>query len=103
MSHWFHRNPIKASLEIDFAKRAFPSSSDSHLICSTLRQTRSDLLKFYADPSNKLENVENLFKQYVSLILGYLNDLSGRNSNGDSKLRFTFKSKWTHSLNPQNS
>ena len=39
----------------------------------------------------------------LQLILGYLNDLSGRNSNGDSKLRFTFKSKWTQSLNPQNS
>lgn len=67
-----------------------------------LRQTRSDLLKLYSDPSNTVENVETLFKQYMSLITGFVNDLSGRNSGGDSKLRYSFKSKWTQSLNPQN-
>lgn len=102
MSHWFHRNPIKASLEIDFSRRSFPSSGDANLICSMLRQTRSDLLKLYSDPSNTVENVETLFKQYMSLITGFVNDLSGRNSGGDSKLRYSFKSKWTQSLNPQN-
>lgn len=67
-----------------------------------LRQTRSDLLKLYNDPSNLVETVEKSFKQYISLIIGFVDDLSGRNSGGDSKLRYSFKSKWTQSLNPQN-
>lgn len=66
-----------------------------------LRQTRSDLLKLYSDPSNLTETVQNLFKQYMSLIVGFVDDLSGRNSGGDSKLRYSFKSKWTESLNPK--
>ena len=34
MSHWFHRNPIKASNQIDFERRTFPSSSESNQICA---------------------------------------------------------------------
>ena len=56
-----------------------------------LRTTRLDLLKLYSDPSNNLDTCANLFKQYISLLEGFLLDLSGRNSGGDSKLRFTFK------------
>ena len=91
--HWLH-------LLISFS---FSHMLTNYSLESMLRQIRSDLLKLYSDPSNNVETCGNLFKQYVSLLTGFLNDLSGRNSGGDSKLRFTFKSKWSQSLYPQNS
>lgn len=97
MSHWFHRNPIKASLHVDFDKRSFPTSSDSHLICSMLKRERLNLLQLHSDPANSLEAVQTLFNTYISLLLGFLNDASGK-SFGDSKLRFSIKPKWTQSL-----
>jgi hypothetical protein len=97
MSHWFHRNPIKASLSLDFDKRSFPSSSDAHLICSQLKQHRQNLLQLHSDPSNGMDAVNAVFQNYVSLMYGFLNDASGKNY-GDSKLRFTLKPKWTQSL-----
>lgn len=101
MTHWFHRNPIKASLPIDFEKRSFPTSTDSNVICSQLKQKRANLLKLQSDPASSLEATQNEFQAYVSLLLGFLNDYSGR-SNGDSKLRFSFKSKWSQTLNTAN-
>ena len=97
MSHWFHRNPIKASLPIEFEKRSFPSSSDAHLVCSLLKQNRASLLQLHSDPSNGLEAVQTVFKSYISLLLGFMNDTSGR-AYGESKLRYTFKARWTQSL-----
>ena len=66
---------------------------------SLLKQSRSNLLKIHSDASTSLEQAETEFQTYVSLLLGFLNDYSGR-TNGDSKLRFSFKSKWSQSLNP---
>lgn len=100
MSHWFHRNPIKASLAIEFDKRSFPTSSDSHLVCSMLKRDRLNLLQLLSDPSNSLENGQTLFDTYISLLLGFLNDQSGKTF-GDSKLRYTIKPKWTQSLGSQ--
>lgn len=97
MSHWFHRNPIKASLTVDFDKRSFPSSSDAHQICSMLKRDRSNLLQLLSDPSNSQENVQNMFNDYISLLVGFLNDPSGITF-GESKLRYTIKPKWTQSL-----
>lgn len=97
MSHWFHRNPIKASLPIEFDKRTFPSSSDSHLLCSMLKRERQNLLQLMTDPANKLDAVQALFNTYVSLLLGFVNDPSGK-SFGDSKLRHSIKPKWSQSL-----
>ena len=33
MSHWFHRNPIKAASNVDFDKKTFPSSPESNQLC----------------------------------------------------------------------
>jgi hypothetical protein len=97
MSHWFHRNPIKATIPIEFEKRSFPSSTDAQTICTLLKTTRANLLQFYSDPANGLENVQTEFNTYVSLLIGFLVDYSGR-TNGDSKLRYSIRSKWTQSL-----
>jgi hypothetical protein len=97
MTHWFHRNPIKATAPIDFVKRTYPSSSDANAVCSLLKKHRESLLQMHNDPSNKMESVHGEFQQYVSLLLGFVNDYSEK-STGDSKLRFTIKPKWTQSL-----
>ena len=97
MSHWFHRNPIKATLPIDFEKRSFPSSSDAHTLCSLMKQSRANLLQLFSDPSTSVDAVNNEFNTYLSLLTGFVNDPSGR-SNNDSKLRYSFKAKWNESL-----
>ena len=57
MSHWFHRNPIKAANTVDFEKRSYPTSTESRQIC-----------KYYENSNNlfKLINCESNFFQ-VSL------------------------------------
>lgn len=97
MSHWFHRNPIKASLPIDFDKRSFPCSFDAHLICSMLKRERLNLLQLLSDPASDLENTKTLFNTYISLLLGFLNDASGQ-AFGDSKLRYSIKPKWSQTM-----
>lgn len=62
-----------------------------------MRLTRTNLLDLHSNPANPLEKVQTEFNTYVSLLLGFINDCSGQ-SNGDSKLRFSVKSKWTQSL-----
>ena len=57
------------------------------------------MLNLYSDPANTMENVEVEFNTYVSLLTGFLIDMSGR-AVGDSKMRFSFKSNWTQSLSP---
>jgi len=64
-----------------------------------LKTSRANLLHLYSDPANNLENVETEFNTYVSLLMGFMIDLSGR-AVGDSKMRFSFKSNWTQSLAP---
>ncbi|RNA06800.1 BRO1 domain-containing BROX, partial [Brachionus plicatilis] len=97
MSHWFHRNPIKATIPVEFEKRTFPSNADSQSICVQLRLSRQNLLDLHSNPANSIEKVTDELNRYVSLLLGFLNDLSGQTT-GDSKLRFSIKSKWTQSL-----
>lgn len=97
MSHWFHRNPIKATLPIDFDKRSFPSSSDAHTLCSLMKQSRANLLQLFSDPSTSVDAVNNEFNTYLSLLTGFVNDPSGRSAS-DSKLRYSFKAKWNESL-----
>lgn len=97
MSHWFHRNPIKASIKIDFDKRSYPSSSEAHNLCSLAKRSRENLLDIFSDSSNSVEKAQTEFQTYVSLLYGFIYDVSGRTT-GDSKLRFSFKSKWTESL-----
>lgn len=100
MSHWFHRNPIKATLPIEFGARSFPSSSDSQLICTQLKTTRANLCSLWADPSQPLEKCDEEFRRYASLLVGFLQDLSGDGAEGsESKLRYSIRSKWNHSLN----
>jgi hypothetical protein len=100
---WFHRNPIKKSLEINFSQLTCPGSVESQMICSLLREKKLQLLKYFANPGMPLESVQNLFSEYISLLIGFVNDMSVTDQAVDSKLRFKISSKWTNSLNPPNS
>ena len=100
---WFHRNPVKKSHEINFSQITSPNSVESQMICSLLREQKQQLLKYYANPGIPLKSVQNLFSEYISLLIGFVNDTSVTDQTVDSKLRFKITSKWTNSLNPSNS
>lgn len=68
-------------------------------LSSLLKTSRANLLKHHSDPSTSLDQADAEFTTYVSLLLGFLNDYSGRTT-GDGKLRYSIKSKWSQSLNP---
>jgi hypothetical protein len=63
-----------------------------------LRVYRADLIKLFADPGNTVELIEKALNLYISLLIGFIHDQSGNNPNGDSKLRYSIKSKWSESL-----
>lgn len=98
MSHWFHRNPIKGTLPIDFVKRTYPSSADASTIVTLLRKHRDALLRLHNDPANLVDTVQAELVSYVSLLMGFIHDCSAENMTADSKLRFAIKSKWSQSL-----
>lgn len=62
-----------------------------------LKTSRMNLLLLYTEPSSDTEIVQKEFQTYLSLLMGFINDYSGR-STGDSKLRYSIKPKWTQSL-----
>ena len=67
---------------------------------SQLKQNRGKLLESFADPSRAVTAVETELNAYVSLLYGFLTDVSG-NTTGDSKLRFSTNYKWSNSLGIQ--
>ena len=75
------------------------SLNNKTLSKSLLKQNRIHLLQLYGNPGNGVENVQKCFDQYMSLLVGFVSDLSDKSSS-DSKLRYTIKSKWTLSLYP---
>jgi len=100
MSHWFHRNPIKASNNVDFEKRSFPSSADAREICMRLKNTRCQLLEFFTDPSKDTADIQSSLDVYLSLLKGFINEI-GDGSMQDSKLRHSVTFKWSQSLGNQ--
>lgn len=66
-------------------------------ISSLLKQTRAKLLDLFSDPSHDTATVQAELDTYVSLLNGFIIDVSG-NTSGDSKLRFSISFKWSHSL-----
>ena len=54
----------------------------------------------FTDPSRDIAIAKTELDVYVSLIQGFLVDMSG-NTTGDSKLRFSTNFKWSNSLGIQ--
>ena len=50
MSHWFHRNPLKATAQQNFELKMFAHDSEALKIVSDLKQSRGRLLELLPDP-----------------------------------------------------
>jgi hypothetical protein len=67
---------------------------------SLLKQSRVKLLDIFTDPSRDATILQTELDTYVSLLHGFLVDVSEKTA-GDSKLRFSINFKWSNSLGIQ--
>ncbi|XP_013419651.1 BRO1 domain-containing protein BROX [Lingula anatina] len=96
MAHWFHRNPIKATAPVTFDLRGVTSTGPTRKICSDLRQHRNRLLDILSNPNENMETVDNVAKEYFSLLQGFLTAVDEKG--GESKLRHIIRFRWTNTL-----
>ncbi|KAG1695760.1 BRO1 domain-containing protein BROX [Nymphon striatum] len=96
MAHWFHRNPLKATSQVNFDLRMVASDGQALRICSELRQARAKLLELLPDANHGIETLEKTLNEYLSLLQGFIVATDERG--GDSKLRFNTRFRWTNSL-----
>ncbi|XP_068217945.1 BRO1 domain-containing protein BROX-like [Palaemon carinicauda] len=97
MSHWFHRNPLKATAEVKFDLKMVASDSQAIKICSDLKQARTRLLQLIPDANHEIDVVEPALTLYLSLLRGTIEAPEGEHS-GWSKIRHAIRFRWTHSM-----
>lgn len=113
MSHWFHRNPLKATDFLKYDLKGVLRNEQSSRICGfvfilitylltllidfrELRLRRDKYLKHLESASSDLEQVETEFNQYLSLFYGFLFDI---NEDGkESKMRNLIRPIWGNSM-----
>jgi len=96
MSHWFHRNPLKATAPQTFEIKMFSHETDALKIVSDLKQSRARLLELLPDPHHTSDQVETAVRLYLSLARGLL--LQPGEATAASKLRSSLTFRWTDSL-----
>ncbi|XP_023236415.1 BRO1 domain-containing protein BROX-like isoform X1 [Centruroides sculpturatus] len=96
MAHWFHRNPLKATSQINFDLKMIVSDSQAIKLCSELRLARNRLLDLLCDPNNSVENVENCLNNYLSLLQGLFIAIDEKG--GESKLRYAIRFRWSNTM-----
>ena len=72
MSHWFHRNPLKATAPQMFEIKMFAHDAEALKIISDLKQSRARLLELLPDPHHNIEQMETALKLYMALLRGFL-------------------------------
>uniref|UniRef100_A0A914YPZ6 BRO1 domain-containing protein n=1 Tax=Panagrolaimus superbus TaxID=310955 RepID=A0A914YPZ6_9BILA len=97
MSHWFHRNPLKATEFAKFDLKHVLKNEHSSKICGELRLRRDKFLKHLESASSDLEQVETEFNQYLSLLYGFLFDITA-DGDKESKLRYLLRPTWGNSM-----
>uniref|UniRef100_A0A0N5CH64 BRO1 domain-containing protein n=1 Tax=Strongyloides papillosus TaxID=174720 RepID=A0A0N5CH64_STREA len=100
MTHWFHRNPLKATLHVKFELKKVLSNDGASKICSELRLRRDQLFEKFANASNDYQLVEEDFKRYMEFLYGFIYEI-GQSNDGklkDSKLRHLIKYTWGHTM-----
>jgi hypothetical protein len=105
MSHWFHRNPLKASKAQNFDNlKAIATSAPASKLCTDLQVTRARLLQQLADSRNTPESVEKVVTEYLSLLQGLCEDVTpqrtadGTPLSGEAKLQKVETFKWTNTI-----
>ena len=72
MSHWFHRNPLKATGTQMFEVKMFAHDSEALKIISDLKQSRARMLDLLPDPHHTIDQIETALKLYAALLRGFL-------------------------------
>ncbi|NXF23031.1 BROX protein, partial [Rhodinocichla rosea] len=70
MTHWFHRNPLKATAPISFNFYGVATTSAARKVCNDLRLSRTRLLELFTDSSCNPEMMKNAADFYFSLLQG---------------------------------
>uniref|UniRef100_A0A8C2H0J3 BRO1 domain-containing protein BROX n=1 Tax=Cyprinus carpio TaxID=7962 RepID=A0A8C2H0J3_CYPCA len=96
MTHWFHRNPLKATAPVSFNLYGVASSPAANKICNDLRTTRARLLDAFTDATCTPEIMKKSSDEYFALLQGFILPLDGTTQ--ENKLRFIQNFKWTDSL-----
>ncbi|KAF4092261.1 hypothetical protein AMELA_G00018870 [Ameiurus melas] len=96
MTHWFHRNPLKATAPVSFNLYGVASSPAANKICNDLRTTRARLLDMFTDATCTPEIMKKATDEYFSLLQGFIVSLDGTTQ--ENKLRFIQNFKWTDTL-----
>ncbi|ERE72732.1 BRO1 domain-containing protein BROX isoform 2 [Cricetulus griseus] len=96
MTHWFHRNPLKATAPVSFNYYGMITGPAASKICNDLRSSRTRLLELFTDLSCNPETMKNAADLYFSLLQGFINSLG--DSTQESKLRYVQSFKWTDTL-----
>jgi hypothetical protein len=93
MSHWFHRNKLKATIDQKFDGKGTAVKSNATKMLTDLRTSRQNLLSLFLDEVAKPDQIMEKLHLYLPLLIG-LADCDSE----DNKLRYTFRFKWSDSL-----
>ncbi|XP_030628470.1 BRO1 domain-containing protein BROX [Chanos chanos] len=96
MTHWFHRNPLKATAPVSFNLYGVAASPAANKICNDLRTTRARLLDMFTDLTCNPEIMKKASDDYFSLLQGFIAPLDGTTQ--ENKLRFIQNFRWTDTL-----
>lgn len=96
MTHWFHRNPLKATAPVSFSLYGVAASTGANKICNDLKAARARLLELLTDVTANAEMMKNATDAYFSLLQGFIISLDGTTQ--ENKLRFIQNFKWTDTL-----
>lgn len=96
MSHWFHRNPLKATGQQNFELKMFAHDSEALKIMSDLKQSRTRMLELLPDPHHTIDQVETALKLYMALLRGLI--LQPGETTAASKLSSALTYRWSESL-----
>ncbi|XP_067884180.1 BRO1 domain-containing protein BROX isoform X1 [Heterodontus francisci] len=96
MTHWFHRNPLKATAPVSFNLYGVATNIAAGKICNDLRTTRLKLLELFTDVNCNMDMMKNAMDAYFSLLQGFIASLDGTTQ--ENKLRFIQNFKWTDTL-----
>ncbi|PKU34589.1 bro1 domain-containing protein brox isoform x1 [Limosa lapponica baueri] len=99
MTHWFHRNPLKATAPVSFNYYGVATTPAAAKVCNDLRLSRTRLLELFTDSSCNPEMMKNATDLYFSLLQGFI--LSLDDSSQECKLRYIQNFKWTDTLQGQ--
>ncbi|XP_078068283.1 BRO1 domain-containing protein BROX [Mustelus asterias] len=96
MTHWFNRNPLKATAPVSFNFYGVATNNAAAKICNDLRSARLKLLELFTDLNCNLDMMKNAADAYFSLLQGFISSLD--ETTQENKLRFIQNFKWTDTL-----